>query len=27
VPLAVDGTTLFFCSTDCRDAYQRDHSQ
>jgi uncharacterized protein len=27
VPLNIDGTTLFFCSTDCRDAYQRDHSQ
>jgi uncharacterized protein len=27
VPLKIDGTTLFFCSTECRDAYQREHSQ
>lgn len=27
VPLNIDGKTLFFCSTDCRDAYQRDHSR
>jgi hypothetical protein len=27
VPLKMGGETLFFCSTDCRDAYQREHSQ
>jgi hypothetical protein len=27
VPLNIDGKTLIFCSTECRDAYQKDHSR
>ena len=27
VPLKVNGDTLYFCSTRCRDAYQQEHSE
>ncbi|MDJ0780783.1 MAG: hypothetical protein QNJ22_02375 [Desulfosarcinaceae bacterium] len=27
VPLNMDGNTLLFCSTRCREAYQREHPQ
>ena len=27
VPLSHEGETLYFCSTQCRDAYQQEHPQ